>query len=438
MDKADIWVASLNGEAAFKVTNDAEVDRAPLWHPDGKRIVYTSNRGGAFQVFVAYLDGTNPTQVTVSGEDHVITDISRDGARLLRVSSQENAEIFGAETDSGREFELTSGSGLMLWPEVSPDGRLITFQSTNTTGKIASNSTIFVKGSTGEGPMTSVAANGFGPTWSPDGRQILFLRFAGGQPDIYSVSSSGKDERRLTTGGVGINGFYLLPATKYGRNFCWSPNGDAIVYTSRASGLTDLWSVDADGSNPKPLSANTDPNQSVYEPVCGPDGRIAFAAENRQDPSNTWSLWVRDNDTTKLLLQTKSLLRPIGWFGDGDDLLVAHAEEEGAIVHGYPITVKLVRVSRDGQRRPVGTLKSTYFWTVHLANDSRTIAYISDEDKADNIWLTDISGGPARKLTSNKEPKLFFPNLNWSPDGKTIYFGKQSRVGLITMIENFD
>lgn len=435
--QTDIWVASLNGEGAFKVTNDAEVDRTPLWHPDSKRIVYTSNRGGAFQVFVAYVDGTNPIQITVSGEEHVITDISRDGGRLLKVSSQDNAEIFGVDTDSGREFELTSGSGLMLWPEVSRDGRLITFQSTNATEKIASNSTIFVKRSTGEGPMISVAANGFGPTWSPDDRQILFLRFAGGQADIYSVSSSGENERRLTTGGVGMNGYYLLPATKYGHNFCWLPDGDAIVYTRRVSDLSDLWSVNVDGSNQKSLSANTNPKQFVYEPVCGPDGRISFAAENREGSSTVWSLWVRDKDTTKLLLETKSLLRPIAWLS-GDELLAAYSEEEGSISQGYPVPVKLIRVSRDGQRHTVGTLESTYFWTVHLATDGRTIAFISDKDKSDNIWLTDISGTLARKLTSNKEPKLFFPNLNWSSDGKTIYFGKQSSVGLITMIENLD
>jgi Tol biopolymer transport system component len=148
-------------------------------------------------------------------------------------------------------------------------------------------------------------------------------------------------------------------------------------------------------------------------------------------------LWVRDKDTTKLLLETKSLLRPIAWLS-GDELLAAYSEEEGSISQGYLVPVKLIRVSRDGQRHTVGTLESTYFWTVHLATDGRTIAFISDKDKSDNIWLTDISGTLARKLTSNKEPKLFFPNLNWSSDGKTIYFGKQSSVGLITMIENLD
>src|SRR5215213_3987630 len=201
----DIWVASLNGDAPFKITNDADVDRAPLWHPDGKRIIYTSNRGGAFQIFVAHLDKTNRSQLTAGAENHVITDISRDGARLLAVSSQNNAEIFGVDTSSGREFELTSGSGLTLWPEVSPDGRLITFQATDAVEKIASSSTIFVKSSTGEGPLTSIAANGFGPTWSPDGRQILFMPLAGGQFDIYSAGSSGEGERRLTKGGAAMN-----------------------------------------------------------------------------------------------------------------------------------------------------------------------------------------------------------------------------------------
>lgn len=436
--QTDIWVASINGEGAIKVTNDAEVDRAPLWHPDGKRIVYTSNRGGAFQVCVAYLDGAKPIQVTVGAADHVVSDISPDGARLLDVSSRDNAEMFAVDPDTGRESELSSGSGLMLWPEISPDGQLITFQSTNAVGKIASSSTILVKRPAGEGPVTQVAANGFGPTWSPDGSKIVFLRFAGGQPDIYSVSASGEDERRLTTGGVGMNGFYLLPATKYGRNFCWLPKGDAIVYTARTSGVSDLWTVASDGSNPKPLSANTESNVSVFEPVCGPEGQIAFAGDKRHGMVPTWSLWVKDNDTPKLVFETKSLLRPIGWLGNGNELLAAYSEEEGNIIQGYPVPVKLIRVSRDGEIRSVGTLEATYFWTIHLAADGRTVAFVSDKDKADNIWLTDISGSPARKLTSNNEPKMFLPNLNWSMDGKTIYFGKQSSVGLITMIENFD
>ncbi len=210
--QTDIWVASLRGEAAMKVTNDLEEDRTPVWHPDGNQIVYTSNRGGAFQVCVANLDGLKPRQVTFGAEDHVVSDISEGGTRLLEVSSRDNAEIFAVDTHSGRELELTSGSGLMLWPEVSPDGQMITFQSTNSIGKIASNSTIFVKGTTSAGPLTQIATDGFGPSWSPDGSRLAFLRFVDGQFDLFIADSSGASQRRLTTGGVRINGFFrLLP-----------------------------------------------------------------------------------------------------------------------------------------------------------------------------------------------------------------------------------
>jgi WD40 repeat protein len=235
-----------------------------------------------------------------------------------------------------------------------------------------------------------------------------------------------------------MNGFYSLPATKFGHNFCWSLNGDDIVYTSRTPGVSDLWTVGSNGSNPKPLSANAESDVNVFEPVCGPEGQIAFAAARRQGHARSWSLLVKDNEKTKLVFETKSLLRPIGWINNGDELLAAYSEDKGSIIQGWPVPVKLIRVSRDGQRQDIGTLESAYFWTVHLATDGRAIAFVSDKDKADNIWLTDINGSPARKLTSNNEPKIFFPNLNWSTDGKIIYFGKQSSVGLITMIENFD
>ena len=302
--QTDIWVASLRGENAVKLTNDLEEDRTPIWHPDGNRIVYTSNRGGAFQVCVANLDRAEPHQVTFGAEDQVVTDISKDGTRLLEVNSRDNAEIFGVDTHSGQELELTSGSGLMLWPEGSPDGEMITFQSTNAVGKIASNSTVFVKQTSSAGPLIQIAKDGFGPSWSPDGSRLAFLRFVGGQFDLFLASSSGEFEQRLTTSGVRINGLYLLPAAKFGRNICWSPNGEALVYSSRISGVTDLWIVATDGSSPKPLSVNADPKVSVYEPIFGPNNQIAYAAETYGDSPKSWSLWLKDGDKRKLIFQT--------------------------------------------------------------------------------------------------------------------------------------
>ena len=47
----------IQGGVPVQVTNDAATDRQPVWHPDGERIIYSSNQGGAYQICVAYLDG---------------------------------------------------------------------------------------------------------------------------------------------------------------------------------------------------------------------------------------------------------------------------------------------------------------------------------------------------------------------------------------------
>lgn len=435
----DIWVAPLRGGPAFKVTDDAAEDRAPMWHPDGKRLIYTSNRGGAFQVCVAYVDGTSPQQVTVGTDDHRVSDISSDGTRLLDVSARGDAEIYRVDASTGRESELTSGSGLKLWPEISPDGGTLVFQSTSAIGKVTSNSMIVVKAASGAGPMTQIATDGFGPVWAPDGSRIAFLRSLDKTDGLFTISAAGTDEKRLTIDGVETNGYTQLPTTKLGKNICWSANGDRVIYSSNVSGAANLWAVAADGSARTQLSANDDPQQLLYGPVCGPDNRIAFAMEAQTDAGSTWSLWLREDDKPRVLIESKSLLRPIGWTTEGDVLIALDTKENSLLpFQGYPMAVQLARVSASGESQPIATLAATYFWMIELASDGHTIAFVSNRDKADNIWLSDTTGSEARRLTANSQPMVFFPGLNWSADGKTIYYGKQSSVGLINMIDNFE
>ncbi|MDQ3011126.1 MAG: hypothetical protein M3X11_10555, partial [Acidobacteriota bacterium] len=66
-----------------------------------------------------------------------------------------------------------------------------------------------------------------------------------------------------------------------------------------------------------------------------------------------------------------------------------------------------------------------------------TIAFTSRQDGKDNVWLIPANGGEARKLTANSDLKLYFSSLSWSPDGRAIYFGRQSRHSLLSMIINF-
>jgi len=65
------------------------------------------------------------------------------------------------------------------------------------------------------------------------------------------------------------------------------------------------------------------------------------------------------------------------------------------------------------------------------------LAYVSNRDGKDNIWLLRPVGGEARKITSNNDNRLYFSTLAWSPDSRAIYFGKQTRYSLLSMVTNF-
>jgi Tol biopolymer transport system component len=432
--QADIWVASLHGDSPFKVTDDAVEDRWPTWHPDGRRIVFTSKRGDVFQICVAFMDGRKPIQVTNGSENHVVSDISSDGTRLLDSTSRDNAVIFAVDVNTGRESEFVSGIGLKVWPIVSPNGGMILFHSANATGTVTS-SAILGKRTTNEGPIAPIASNGFGAMWSPDGSRVAFLRLESGKFEIFAVNASGEGEKRLTTGGVEFGAYSQLPTTKFGRTFCWSEQGDKIIYSSLKSGVSNIWAVSVDGSADTQISSNIDPTLFLYEPACGPNRHIAFAAESRRDANSLWSLWVRDDDKTQLIFQSRSLLRPLGWSSAGGELLIGSASSD---FEAEPTAVNVITCSMDGYCRTIALLATTYFWTVEPGPDGRTIAFISNRGGSDNVWRDDTTGREAERLTANNDSKVFFPSLNWSTDGKHIYYGKQTSLGLINMIDNFE
>ncbi|MEW5978632.1 MAG: winged helix-turn-helix domain-containing protein [Acidobacteriota bacterium] len=196
----DIWkieVASSHDRAAQPtklVLNSSQEDFNPQHSPDGKSIVFGSNRSGSYEIWVCDSEGQNARPLT-----------------------------------SFPEASITAS------PRWSPDGRRIAFDSWD-----KGRSNVFVVSPEGGTPrcLTEQAADAFLPSWSKDGRWIYFCANRSGDNQIWRMPAEGGEAARVTKKG----GFESLV----------SPDGKTLYYTKLnwagpTSASAHLWKVPVEG-----------------------------------------------------------------------------------------------------------------------------------------------------------------------------------------------
>jgi Tol biopolymer transport system component len=90
--KLEIWVMNADGSNKRQVTNLGSASFAPFVHPDGKRIIFSTNygdpKGREFDLYMINIDGSNLTRITYSGDFDGFPMFTRDGKKLLFASNR--------------------------------------------------------------------------------------------------------------------------------------------------------------------------------------------------------------------------------------------------------------------------------------------------------------------------------------------------------------
>ena len=232
----------------------------------------------------------------------------------------------------------------------------------------------------------------------------------------------------------------ILPYNRYqASNFSWSPDGKEIAYISDGGGQRNIWLIDAGGANNAQLTNNTDSNVLVFCPLWSADGRrVAYSSKlnDRSAVKNFYTASVVDLETknTTAVVQSETFQRLIGWSQSDKEIIVA-AAKTGT---GLPTEIKIIQVNTEtGEQRQLAKLDAAYLYNIHLSADKKLLAYVSNKDGKDNVWVARPNGSEARRITFNNDARLYFSTLSWSPDNRTIYFGKQTRYSLLSMVTNF-
>ena len=232
--------------------------------------------------------------------------------------------------------------------------------------------------------------------------QLVFDSTRGGNEirDLYVMNSDGSNLRRLTRGDANS---FAGP---------WSPDGQRIVYTSYAGGVTEthIVVINADGSGQNTLSDIKGSDEGF--PDWSPDGqKIAFVS--RRDGNN--EIYVMNADGSnpiRLTNQPADDFAP-GWSPDGTKIVfVSDRDQEAGITDLYIMNA-------DGSGVTRLTHDTFLDYSPDWSPDGKKIAFRSHHDGPADIYVINVDGSGLTNLT-NGPADNWAPN--WSPDGSRIAF----------------
>jgi Tol biopolymer transport system component len=210
---------------------------------------------------------------------------------------------------------LTSFSGLERNPAWSPDGRQIAY--VRAIGRTGFDVYVQIVGAGEPLPLTQTPWLEMSPAWSPDGRYLAFLRATGDGKGLYVVPALGGPERKLST-FFGWNRNALLPQA-----VDWSPDGKTIVMVDKES-EDEPWSLFSVSPNDGVRRRLTTPPREFLGDVrvaFSPDGQALAFVRARAGVADLYRLPMTGGDPVRLYSGTNFLLQGIAWTRDGKDIL---------------------------------------------------------------------------------------------------------------------
>jgi Tol biopolymer transport system component len=218
----------LTNQGLEKLTDNSWDDIYPRWSPDGKRLAYSANRDGNYDIFIMEANGHNPVRITDSPQNEQFPAWFADGRTLLyseEAGRQSHLWIIDLATKE-KKRAIPNFSRTNFLADCSPRAPLIAF-----TGKKLIGWDVFLFDRERQSYRDLVqGGNSCRPRFSPDGQTIAYVSGqADGKGDIWTMAWDGSGQQRVTERDETYDYF---PS--------WSPDGKRIVFCSNAkSGYAD-------------------------------------------------------------------------------------------------------------------------------------------------------------------------------------------------------
>ncbi len=233
----ELFVMDYDGYDPRQLTADGFLNLMPRWSPDRRFLVFTTYRNRNTQDIdmIELATGKRWTLVAQGGLN-ITPVLSPDGNALAYSSSHEgNAELYRLNTRTKAVQRLTTHAAGDLSPSWSPSGRELAFTSDRSGGP-----QIFLMSADGSNVrrLTFDGDYNAAPAWSPRGNWIAYVcRTPKKEYKLCVITPDGQKHLQLTT-GLGVDD---SPS--------WSPDGRHLVFSSTVDGKSQIYMINADGKD---------------------------------------------------------------------------------------------------------------------------------------------------------------------------------------------
>ena len=441
---ADIYLVSVNGGKAKRITTHSAYDTKPVWSHDGSKIAFSSNRHGNFDVFVMSSDGGNVKRLTFHSANDWPTDFSQKDDKIwfnsIRLDSQKSllfhqlGELYSVSLNAKLPEQLLSmpayearnnSEGDILFEEIK--GYEDQWRKHHTSSVTRD---IWIKKASGTfQKLSSYNGEDRNPVFGSDDT-IYYLSEKSGTMNVYQSSLSTPNET------IQISKFKIHPVRHLSISnnniLCYNFNGQ--IYTQRANEKPKQINVDVTGDISLLQNELLFVNGGVQEMVPSPNSKeLIFIYRGDVFATSV------DGSLTRRLTNTPEQERSIDISADGRTIVYASERNNSWNLYTQTLPNKNEKYFTNALELKENILLENKAETFQpkFSPSGEDIAYLEDRIKLKTINLK------SKKVTSIHNGERHFSyadgdqDFEWSPDGKWFaitFYPKAYWVGEIGIV----
>lgn len=272
----DIYSSDPNAEEEINLTDSPFAEENPVLSPNRKLIAFSIRKDSKdSNVGIEVMELKEGEKISISSGlgTFVTPRWSPDSTRLAYAAGHLGKESYVHVSDltqspSPRLSDVQSDE-VGDW---SSDGDSVVFSSSDPL-----NSGIHDRNPDGVNQRQVSCGNDSGARWSPDNKKLAFISDRAGNPDIYVVEKKVKDGLCESEEESNMGMYQLTDTEGRESDISWSPDGRQILFVSERDGNPEIYVMDSSGNNQIRLTQN---DKTDFQPVWSPDGKnIAFVSD---------------------------------------------------------------------------------------------------------------------------------------------------------------